>query len=52
MKYYDYKDVYNKELRINERITTVKDQNRIFPDLFTVILKSTLEPSDLGFLSH
>ncbi|MED4079459.1 T7SS effector LXG polymorphic toxin [Halalkalibacterium halodurans] len=30
MKYYDYKDVYNKDLRINERITTVKDQNGIF----------------------
>lgn len=30
MKYYDIKDVYNKSLRINERITTVKDQNGIF----------------------
>lgn len=30
MKYYDYKDVYNRDLRINERITTVKDQNGIF----------------------
>ncbi|MYL58321.1 hypothetical protein GLW20_12465 [Virgibacillus halodenitrificans] len=30
MKYYDFNDVYNKELRINERITTVKDQNGIF----------------------
>ncbi|MCY9265342.1 hypothetical protein [Bacillus haynesii] len=30
MKYYDFKDVYNKDLRINERITTVKDQNGIF----------------------
>lgn len=30
MKYYDYKDVYNKDLRIKERITTVKDQNGIF----------------------
>ncbi|MBU8773148.1 hypothetical protein [Cytobacillus oceanisediminis] len=30
MKYYDIKDVYNKRLRINERITTVKDQNGIF----------------------
>ncbi|OMD43973.1 hypothetical protein BSK65_29650 [Paenibacillus odorifer] len=30
MKYYDYKDVYNKDLRINERITTIKDQNGIF----------------------
>lgn len=30
MKYYDYKDVYNKGLRINERITTIKDQNGVF----------------------
>ncbi|MCM3141851.1 hypothetical protein [Brevibacillus sp. MER 51] len=30
MKYYDYKDVYNKELRIKERVTTIKDQNGIF----------------------
>ncbi|MCK0473702.1 hypothetical protein MW695_20330, partial [Alkalihalobacillus sp. APA_J-10(15)] len=30
IKYYDYKDVYNKDLRITERITTVKDQNGIF----------------------
>uniref|UniRef100_UPI001B7FA5AD LXG domain-containing protein n=1 Tax=Fictibacillus gelatini TaxID=225985 RepID=UPI001B7FA5AD len=30
MKYYDYKDLYNKNLRIKERITTVKDQNGIF----------------------
>ncbi|WP_193352499.1 phosphoserine aminotransferase [Heyndrickxia coagulans] len=30
IKYYDYKDVYNKELRIKERITIVKDQNGIF----------------------
>lgn len=30
MKYYDYKDVYNKSLRINERITTIKDQNGVF----------------------
>ncbi|MCI1696915.1 pre-toxin TG domain-containing protein [Aneurinibacillus aneurinilyticus] len=30
MKYYDYKDVYSKDLRIKERITTVKDQNGIF----------------------
>ncbi|WKB76416.1 hypothetical protein QYM22_18875 [Bacillus glycinifermentans] len=30
MKYYDYKDVYNKDLRIKERITTVKDQDGIF----------------------
>ncbi len=30
MKYYDYKDSYNKNLRINERISTVKDQNGIF----------------------
>lgn len=30
MKYYDYKDVYNKGLRINERITTIKDHNGVF----------------------
>ncbi|MEI3613625.1 hypothetical protein [Pseudogracilibacillus sp. SO30301A] len=30
MKYYDYKDVYNKNLRVNERITTVKDENEVF----------------------
>jgi toxin YxiD len=30
MKYYDYKDVYNKDLRITERVTIVKDQNGIF----------------------
>ncbi|WP_187444582.1 hypothetical protein [Bacillus swezeyi] len=30
MKHYDYKDVYNKDLRIMERKTTVKDQEGIF----------------------
>ncbi|MGF9742798.1 pre-toxin TG domain-containing protein, partial [Bacillus safensis] len=30
MKYYSYKDVYNKDLRIIERVFSVKDQNGIF----------------------
>ncbi|WP_411229204.1 hypothetical protein [Niallia taxi] len=30
IKYYDYKDIFNKDQRIKERITTVKDQNGIF----------------------
>ncbi|GED01733.1 ribonuclease YxiD [Bacillus atrophaeus] len=30
MKSYDFKDVYNKDLRIKERITTIKDQKGIF----------------------
>ncbi|MCR6095427.1 LXG domain-containing protein [Salipaludibacillus agaradhaerens] len=30
MKYYDFKDIYNTNLKINERITSVKDQTGVF----------------------